>query len=106
MTVSDGKMHPQPRQSPSGAETPSGATPGRRPDVVSIVTALSHPDNPSEHPPPRDKGGPCTCHWPPNRYAGPGFGLDPDCPRHGTDACLALADPTLDIDTSYQGEEA
>lgn len=40
----------------------------------------------------------CTCHWPPSRYAGPGFGLDPDCPRHGTDACLALADPTLDID--------
>lgn len=51
-------------------------------------------------PPPK-----CTCHWPPYRYAGPGFGLDPDCPRHGTEACLELADQELDIDTSHQREE-
>lgn len=30
---------------------------------------------------------------------------DPDCPRHGTLACLRLADPTLDIDTSYTTRE-
>lgn len=47
----------------------------------------------------------CTCSWPPTRYAGPGFGLDPDCPRHGTDAVLELADQEHDIDTSQQREE-
>ena len=47
----------------------------------------------------------CTCNWPPNRYAGPGFGLDPDCPRHGTEAVLELADQEPDIDTSQQREE-
>ena len=44
----------------------------------------------------------CTCHWPPARYAGPGFGLGPDCPRHGIEAILQHADQELDIDTSYQ----
>ena len=47
----------------------------------------------------------CTCNWPPNRYAGPGFGLDPDCPRHGTEVVLELADQEPDIDTSQQREE-
>ena len=66
--------------------------------MVSIVTALSYPDNPSEHPPPRDKGGTCTCTY--SSYP------DIDCPIHGLEAHYERADQTLDIDTSYQGEEA
>lgn len=40
----------------------------------------------------------CTCTWPTTRYPTPTFGLDPDCPKHGTEAMLQLADQELDID--------
>lgn len=46
----------------------------------------------------------CTCAWPPVGYPEPRFGYDPDCPRHGTDALVELADQQLDIDTSYREE--
>lgn len=51
----------------------------------------------------RVTNGQCTCAWPTSRY--PTFGLDPDCPKHGTEAMLQLADQELDIDTSYPREE-
>lgn len=47
----------------------------------------------------------CTCHWPPAQYPQLGFGLDPDCPKHGTEALLEQADQELDIDTTQQREE-
>ena len=47
----------------------------------------------------------CTCKWLTQRYATPDVGPDPDCPRHGLEAILELADQDLDIDTSYAREE-
>lgn len=48
----------------------------------------------------------CTCNWPAIGYPHPRFGYDPDCPQHGTDAMLAQADPTLDIDEPPREEAA
>lgn len=48
----------------------------------------------------------CTCHWPPSQYPQLGFGLDPDCPRHGIEAILELADQELDIDEPHEGRDA
>lgn len=41
----------------------------------------------------------CTCsRWNSHLFDLNDWSPDPACPRHGIEACLRLADPTLDID--------
>lgn len=51
-----------------------------------------------------DSGASCTCHTAECDVGTGPFHWDPECPRHGLDAQIALADQSLDIDTSYREE--